>query len=583
VSQSVPPATSPWRPTTGSRYVVAGARTTALVVLLFAVHGLLAGQFATGYWLTLAAGVVLAVPGFLPGRLARIGEALSPWWSYAWTLVGIAIMTGFVLVVAPSPVETWTPLWALAAVNTGFSLPLRGQVVLHPVALSTLTIVLVTGGAGASSLVAHLGLYVVLAAVVANLSRWMRTESSVARASRETAERVSRLLEALARMNALDLEDTGEAAVRAMADLGYEMATFGLIDGGLLRSVADVGFSDRVGIDQPIPAEEGLAGLAARERRTVVLDDYRSWEGAVEGREEVRGAVAVPVELDGEVRAVLVGASRTSGAPGEDELAVIEVLAAQATRVLRTSRQYQEERRLAHRLAELDGLKRDFIASVSHELRTPMTIITGVGETLSSRGDELTATQRASLLDRLSANADRLDGLIGALLDLSRLEAGAVEVARRGVSLSAIVEAGIERLDHQLDRHQVRVSVPDVEVDVDPSLLAHVVASLVGNAAKHTPAGSTVWVTAEGSSDGIAVRVEDDGPGIDPADLPHLTDRFYRGGPSLRRTVSGLGLGLAVVSSILAEHDSALEIGRSERGGAAFGFVLAPAPSRVEI
>lgn len=574
---------SPWRPATGGRFVVAGARVTALVVLLFAVHGLLEGQARGAYWVVLAAGVVLAVPGFVPGRLQRLGEALSPWWSYAWTLSGVALMTGFVLWAAPPPVETWAALWALVAVNTGFSLPNRGQLVVHPLAMGTLALVLVAHEASAGSLVAHLGLYLVLAAVVASLGAWMRAESSLARAGRETAERVSQLLEALARMNALDLEETGEAAVRAMADLGYEMATFGLIEGGLLRSVADVGFSERVGISQPIPAEDGLAGLAVRERRTVVLDDYRSWEGAVTGREEIRGSVAVPIELDGEVRAVLLGASRTSGAPDEDELAVIEVLAAQATRVLRTSTRYQDERRLAHRLAELDALKRDFISSVSHELRTPMTVITGVGETLVTRAGELTRDQRLAFLDRLSANADRLDGLIGALLDLSRLEAGAVEVERRGVRLDELVAAGLERLADELHAHHVHVSVSGVEVDADPSLLVHVLASLVGNAVKHTPAGTTVWVTAEEGASGVVVRVEDDGPGIDPGDLPHLTDRFYRGGQYLRREVSGLGLGLAVVSSILAEHDSALEAGRSERGGAAFAFELALAPTRVEI
>lgn len=567
-------ATSPWQPWTGGRFLEVGSRAAALALVLYAAYARLEGVSAT-FWLVLLAATSLTVPLVLRLRTGDGLDRVSPWWSYVWVLGGLALMTVLVLLAVDPPVETWTPLWALVAVNAGFSLPRRGQAIVHGVAVVTLAIVLVDAAAPSSSLVMHLGLYAVLAWLVDCVGQQLRTELASARAGREAAERAASLLETMAGMNTLDLEDVADAAVDGLRELGYAMAAFAYVDRDdeMLHTMAAKGFASVRQIQAPMPTDEGLAGHAIRRRETVVLPDYQVWEGAIPDRPEIRGCVAVPVIVDGAVRAVLLAASHDVGGPDEDQRALIELVAAQASRVIRSTDRFERERELAERLRELDALKKDFVASVSHELRTPMTLISGIGETLAERGVE--PALRRTLLERLDANADRLDGLIATLLQLSRLEAGAIDLRREPIPLRESVDAAVDDVVDQLREHVLVVEVGEEDVVADRGLLEHVLGVLLGNAAKHTPAGTTVTIRSRTCPSGVRVVVEDDGPGISEREQRQVADHFFRGGHALRRESSGLGLGLSIASAILAQHDTRLEVGRSPSGGASFGFVLA--------
>lgn len=573
---------SAFAPTEPARAVRVTVRVTGAVVTIVGVHGLLGGAAGSvvGYAAVVLAGAALTGAG---SRAWGSGRR-QPWWAlYAFAVAGTTLMSWFVATVAPGPVGVWLPLWGLYAASGAYSLPRRGQVIFHGIGITSLGVVLLVRGASASVVVLDVGLYLVLAFTVMRMGEQLRQALDGQRAGRAEAEERHRLLAALAAMNDLDVSRAAEATVTGLAGLGYEMSTLGLVDDtkGVLRPVASTGFDDGPLAQQPVALDEGLAGEALSQQRTVFVEDYRTWERRLEGRDEIRGAVAVPIVIDGRVRGVLQGARREPGLPRTPDLEVIELLAAQATRVLRNAARFDDERRTGDRLRELDRLKSDFVSSVSHELRTPLTVIQGAGQTLAHRAAELSQEQRATLLARLDANAERLDRMIAALLEMSRLEAGAVDLRREEVPLGPMVGAVVTSLRSAMDAHVVEVEVGDVRVDADPALLEQVLSSLIGNAVKHTPAGTRVRVKASVAGDAVTVEVADDGPGIAPDEAPFVLEQFFRGGPPTRRESSGLGLGLAVARRILVQHGSELEV-VADAVGACFRFRL-PTARRVGV
>lgn len=563
------------RPADPARAMQATVRATALVVTLLAVYGLAAGEprSSVTYWIALVSGLALVGLGWLGGTRFAAREL---WWlMYAFMVPGLVLMSWFAVAASPGPVDLWLPLWALHAVNSAYSLPRTGQLVAYTLGTGSLAVVLVLRGAGMDVVVLDVGLYLVLAFLTARISERLREVVVAQRTARLEAEDRHQLLVALARMNHLDVSRAAEETVAGLAALGYEMSTLGLLDEehAMLHPIAALGFDDDAFANQPIRLGEGLAGQAVEERRTVFVEDYRTWARRLEGRQEIRAGVAAPIVVEGRVRGVLQGARRSPGVPDAASVEVIEVLAAQASRVLRNAERFQRERAAGERLRELDRLKGDFIASVSHELRTPLTVLQGAGQTLAERSADLTDQQRTMLMDRLNANADRLDRMISALLQMSNLEAGGVQVALEAVSLESVVARVAASFDDLRDRHILDVDLQGVRVRADPSLLELVFASLVGNAVKHTPVGTRIRVSAVPDGDTVTVEVSDDGPGIHPEERPYILDQFFRGGPSTRRASSGLGLGLTVADRILVQHGSRLEV-LDGGGGARFRFRL---------
>lgn len=566
---------SPARPRDPVRTMRARVRATALVVAMLATYGVVAGEpdRAALYWTVLAAGLALVAFGWL-GKLAFAER--QPWWTtYPFMVVGVGLMSWFVVAAAPGPVELWLPLWGLQAVSAAYSFPRPGQIGAYVLGVGSMVAVLGLRGADLAAIVLDVGLYLLLAHVTENLSGRLREVVDRQRTARIRAEDRHRLLVALARMNHLDVTRLAGETVGALATLGYEMSSFGLLDEEheLLHPIATTGFEDDRFATEPVRVGDGLAGQAITNRQTMFVEDYQTWDRRLEGRQEVRGGVAVPIIVDGRVRGVLQGARRTPGIPDAAAVEVIEVLAAQAARLLRNAEQFQQERRTGDRLRELDRLKGDFIASVSHELRTPLTVLQGAGQTLAERSSDLTPDQRAMLIDRLNANADRLDRMIAALLQMSNLEAGGVQVQAETVALDSLVARVAASFDQLRDAHRLDVDLSGVRVEADPALLELVFASLVGNAVKHTPVGTCVRISADVRGSHVEVEVSDDGPGIAPEERPYILDQFFRGGPSTRRSSSGLGLGLTVADRVLVQHGSRLEV-LEGGGGARFRFRL---------
>ena len=227
---------------------------------------------------------------------------------------------------------------------------------------------------------------------------------------------------------------------------------------------------------------------------------------------------------------------------------------------------------------------RDFLADVSHELRTPLAALRTFNQLLmESAGDDPEA--RAEFLESSAGQIERLDWLAQNLLELSKLDSGLVLLDLRPDDLRAAVESAAHQLDAVAARRGVAlvVDLPSTPVRIrhDPPRIGQVVANLVGNAVKFTPRGGTVRATVAPSLDGARIDVTDTGVGIDPAELPRIFDRFYRGSRSNEARGSGSGLGLAIVRSIVEMHGGTVEVESGAGMGSRFTVWLPSDPRTI--
>ncbi|HET8631458.1 MAG TPA: DUF4118 domain-containing protein [Thermomicrobiales bacterium] len=232
-------------------------------------------------------------------------------------------------------------------------------------------------------------------------------------------------------------------------------------------------------------------------------------------------------------------------------------------------------------LARSDELKTALLSSVSHELRTPLAAIKGSVSSLLEEGaaggvhwDEAT---RRDFLATIDEETDRLTRLVGSLLDMSRIEAGALRPRREPYALDELLWSAIDRLSALAGR--VRFAPPpDLPlVPLDPVLLDRALGNLLDNAAKYAPPGTPVDVTIETYADRgeVWVRVSDHGPGVPPADRERIFERFYRAGrPRGAAPVIGFGLGLAIARGFVEAHDGRLWVEDAPGGGASFIVAL---------
>ena len=226
--------------------------------------------------------------------------------------------------------------------------------------------------------------------------------------------------------------------------------------------------------------------------------------------------------------------------------------------------------------AERDALRR-FIADASHELRTPITALKSFNDLLRgpAAADE---AARQEFMDESATQIDRLEWITANLLNLSRLDAGLVELDLQDCAAGEIIEAVVVPLRSAAQSKQIRLdmSLDDSELSVwcDRMRIELALSNLVDNALKFTPEGGEVTVGAERHNAIVALWVNDTGEGIDPADLPHIFDRFYRGKNS---DAPGSGLGLAIVQGIVHAHGGAVVVDSQPGQGSRFVMEL-PAP-----
>jgi two-component system sensor histidine kinase KdpD len=219
--------------------------------------------------------------------------------------------------------------------------------------------------------------------------------------------------------------------------------------------------------------------------------------------------------------------------------------------------------------AQGEALREALLNSVSHDLRTPLATILGAATTLEGLGEATAPAVRRELAASVREEAERLAIYIENVLDLTRIRAGQIAPRLELVELSDIVNAALRRKQRALAAHRVEVRLPpDLPMlRLDLFLMEHALANALDNAAKYAPAGSAVSVDAARVGAEVRLRVADEGPGMDPAELPHAFEPFYRGAGAAGRNAPGSGLGLAICRAFVEANG-----GRVSLGGAGGGY-----------
>jgi signal transduction histidine kinase len=270
-----------------------------------------------------------------------------------------------------------------------------------------------------------------------------------------------------------------------------------------------------------------------------------------------------------EEQGVTFVASTSPYAPffGQDELRTLHTIAGLTATALDRVRLFEQEHETRLALERANEVMTNFVALAAHELRTPVTTIHGFVQTLNHIGERLSEPQKAELREALEQQTHRMAALVEQLLDLSRLDADAVDVRPQVVELEprlrqVVALAAPGRTD------QVEVNVPEnASAHVDPQILDHVVTNLVTNAFRYGRAPIRVTATAENGR--LRVAVEDSGPGVAREIEATLFDRFTRAGVA-RDRVAGAGLGLAIARAYARAHSGDLRYERGDPTGARF-------------
>jgi len=226
--------------------------------------------------------------------------------------------------------------------------------------------------------------------------------------------------------------------------------------------------------------------------------------------------------------------------------------------------------------AETERLRSALLTSISHDLRTPLASILGSATSLNSYGPMLDEASRRELTATIQEEAERLNRFIANLLDMTRLESGAIRPRTGPVDLAEIVGSALERAGRILAGHRIDVDLAgDLPMlDLDAVLFEQVLFNLLDNAAKYAPVGSLIVVRA-GREDGhVRVEVLDEGEGIPPEDVERIFDKFYRVHARDRQR-AGTGLGLAICRGFVEAMGGTIKAGnRHDRTGAVFTLVL---------
>jgi two-component system sensor histidine kinase KdpD len=224
---------------------------------------------------------------------------------------------------------------------------------------------------------------------------------------------------------------------------------------------------------------------------------------------------------------------------------------------------------------ESERLRNTLLSAISHDFRTPLATIIGSASTLrDSAPGTLDATQRSTLLDTLLHEAERMNRLIGNLLDLSRLSEGTLQLRRDWVAIDELVGAVLARLRDLLARHPVTLHLDDglPLLSGDEVMLEQLLSNLIENAARHTPDGTRIEIAATTANGNLILRVRDHGPGFARGEEQRLFEKFHQAKPE--RAQSGFGLGLAICKAIAEAHGGTIVAHNANGGGAEFEVSL---------
>jgi two-component system sensor histidine kinase KdpD len=255
-----------------------------------------------------------------------------------------------------------------------------------------------------------------------------------------------------------------------------------------------------------------------------------------------------------------------------EQLHQLETFANQTALAIERARLADEAQEREVRI-ETERLRNSLLSSVSHDLRTPLATITGAASTLLEQAGRLDAAAQRDLLESVREEAERLNRLVQNLLEMTRLESGALELRKQWHAIEEVIGAALRRLTKQLAGRRINTRVlPDLPlVAMDDVLIEQVLVNLIDNAVKYTPPGSPVDIVATATDQAVTVEVADRGPGVPAGQEEKIFEKFHRGQGIDGR---GAGLGLAICRGIVRAHGGRIWAQNLPGRGVAFLFTL---------
>ncbi len=376
-----------------------------------------------------------------------------------------------------------------------------------------------------------------------------------------------------------------EARTSVLYGLSREMAASAGLDNVLQAIVTEVAETQAAEAVVLLPSGDELA-VRAQQPPNVALSEaehgaatwaWRHGQATGRGTDTLPGVewLFLPLRTTRGCVGVLGLHVEQTGQVSPSQRRLLEALADQAAIGIERTRlaQEMEQTRL---LTETERLSAALLSSISHDLRTPLAGITGAVTTLRAEGAAYSEADRQDLLTTIEEEAARLNRFVGNLLDMTRLESGALELNRDWVELEDLIGASLARPAQFLGDHRLSVEIePQLPmVNIDFVLMEQVLVNVLDNAAKYSPPATTIQVRAQRLPGAVVVAVSDEGSGIPPEDLERVFDKFQRVKTGDRHA-AGTGLGLSICRGIVEAHGGTITAAnRADGQGAIFSIYL---------
>lgn len=320
---------------------------------------------------------------------------------------------------------------------------------------------------------------------------------------------------------------------------------------------------------------DNAAGYQPNEHgRAVAQWVFEHGERAGRGTDTLPGGDALYLPLNGAegiVGVIGVGTSNSDHYWNSDRLRLLEAFAGQLALAIERADLAREAERIRLQI-ETERLRNSLLSAISHDLRTPLATIKGASSMLVDRQAKLGEDERQELAESILGESERLNRLVANLLDMTRLEAGAIKVHKELQPLDEVVGVVLQRLEWELGDRSVETHLPDElpPVPIDGLLIQQALTNLVENAIKYSPPKTPIEISATADSQQVTVEVADHGPGIKPGEEERIFDKFFRS----TNSTTGAGLGLPICRGIIELHGGRMWVENRPHGGAAFRFSI---------